>query len=117
MSGEGGSKEAKKPAQEIFDGFKRLREEQRLIMAKISELDAERNEHAIVMETLAATEGDRTGFRLLNGVLVQSTVANIRPSLQSNFEQVPHLPCLPSSYKSGFVGFSWGRRWRRSKCS
>lgn len=43
----------------------------------------------IVIETLKGVEGSRKCFRMVGGVLVERTVAEILPELESNREQLP----------------------------
>ncbi|XP_053604271.1 prefoldin subunit 2 [Plodia interpunctella] len=78
-----------KSGDEIFSGFQNLRTEQRQLANKISELEMDLNEHKIVIETLKGVEGSRKCFRMVGGVLVERTVAEILPELESNREQLP----------------------------
>ncbi|KAJ0183574.1 hypothetical protein K1T71_001550 [Dendrolimus kikuchii] len=78
-----------KSNEEIFAGFQALRTEQRKQAAKISELEMDLNEHKIVIETLRGVDGGRKCFRMVGGVLVERTVADVLPELQSNMEQLP----------------------------
>lgn len=75
--------------EEIFAGFQALRTEQRQIGSKISELQMDLNEHKIVIETLRGVEGSRKCFRMVGGVLVERTVADVLPELQNNCTQLP----------------------------
>lgn len=43
----------------------------------------------IVIETLKGVDGNRKCFRMVGGVLVERTVADVLPELQSNMEQLP----------------------------
>ncbi|GBP80774.1 Prefoldin subunit 2 [Eumeta japonica] len=78
-----------KTNEEIFAGFQSLRNEQRLLANKISELEMDLNEHKIVIETLRQVSGERKCFRLVGGVLVERTVADVLPELETNREQLP----------------------------
>lgn len=85
-----GSKSGKtKSNEEILAGFQALRTEQRQLAAKISELEMDLNEHKIVIETLRGVEGGRKCFRMVGGVLVERTVAEVAPELESNQQQLP----------------------------
>ena len=53
----------KKNQEEIIQGFQAMRNEQRSIASKISELQQDLNEHKIVIETLKSKDGDEKCFR------------------------------------------------------
>merc|ERR1711874_286157 len=64
------------------------RNEQRSLMAKISELEQDLNEHKIVIETLQDVSPDRKCFRMVGGVLVERTVSEVLPALTNNRDQL-----------------------------
>ncbi|CAK1585795.1 unnamed protein product [Parnassius mnemosyne] len=78
-----------KSAEEIFAGFQNLRSEQRQLANKISELEMDLNEHKIVIETLQTVDKTRRCFRMVGGVLVERTVGEVLPELESNRERLP----------------------------
>ncbi|XP_045499017.1 prefoldin subunit 2 [Colias croceus] len=78
-----------KSNEEVFAGFQTLRNEQRQLANKISELEMDLNEHKIVIETLQGTDPNRKCFRMLGGVLVERTVGEILPELESNRARLP----------------------------
>ncbi|XP_032516461.2 prefoldin subunit 2 [Danaus plexippus] len=78
-----------KTNEEIFAGFQNLRSEQRQLANKISELEMDLNEHKIVIETLKGVESGRKCFRMVGGVLVERTVADVLPELEGNKERLP----------------------------
>ncbi|OWR52142.1 Prefoldin subunit 2 [Danaus plexippus plexippus] len=47
------------------------------------------NEHKIVIETLKGVESGRKCFRMVGGVLVERTVADVLPELEGNKERLP----------------------------
>ncbi|KAF8245933.1 hypothetical protein K440DRAFT_632849 [Wilcoxina mikolae CBS 423.85] len=54
----------------------------------------------LVLETLAPVPKDRKCFRLINGVLVERTVADVVPALQTNAEGLKNvLENLVKEYK------------------
>ena len=77
--------------QEILNGFNGLRNEQRNLASKISELQVDLNEHKLVLETLKGVENDRKCFRMVGGILVQRTVGEIVPALASNADKMEKL--------------------------
>ncbi|KAK4220185.1 putative prefoldin subunit 2 [Rhypophila sp. PSN 637] len=53
---------------------------------KIGDVEQEAEEHKLVLETLGPLPGDRKCFRMINGVLVERTVKDVVPALQTNNE-------------------------------
>ena len=45
-------------------------------------------EHELVLKTLEPVEATRTCFRLIGGVLVERTVAEVRPAVAANAENL-----------------------------
>ncbi|XP_066985446.1 prefoldin subunit 2 [Macrobrachium rosenbergii] len=78
----------KSEGEEIVQKFQTLRNEQRSLMAKISELEQDLNEHKIVIETLQDVSPDRKCFRMVGGVLVERTVNEVLPALTNNRDQL-----------------------------
>jgi len=74
---------------------------------KIGELDAEADEHTLVLNTLEealAEDPDRKCFRLVGGVLVERTVKDVSPALQTNRDGVGHI------YLSADLTLIWQNR-------
>eukprot|EP00126_Sphaerothecum_destruens_P001082 Sdes_comp13043_c0_seq2m3044 len=69
---------------EIISRFNQLREEQKSLASKISELENEKHEHGLVIDAIKDLEGDRKCFRLVGGVLVERTVREVLPALKTN---------------------------------
>lgn len=78
----------KSEGEEIVQKFQQMRNEQRSLMAKITELEQDLNEHKVVIETLTEVCPDRKCFRMVGGVLVERTVAEILPALTNNRDQL-----------------------------
>ncbi|MCJ1411588.1 hypothetical protein MMC19_005678 [Ptychographa xylographoides] len=51
---------------------------------KIGDVEQETEEHKLVLETLDPLPLDRKCFRMVNGVLVERTVKDVIPALQTN---------------------------------
>ncbi|KAK1834726.1 putative prefoldin subunit 2 [Podospora conica] len=71
------------------------------IAQKIGDVEQEAEEHKLVLETLEPLPGDRKCFRLINGVLVERTVKDVVPALQTNAEGLKKvLDDLVKQYKT-----------------
>ncbi|XP_046485296.1 prefoldin subunit 2-like [Neodiprion pinetum] len=77
-----------KSNEEIFAGFQTLRNEQRVMANKLSEMEIEMNEHKIVIDTLKNVDPSRKCYRMIGGILCERTVLEITPTLISNKEQL-----------------------------
>ncbi|KAK9382490.1 Prefoldin subunit-domain-containing protein [Kockiozyma suomiensis] len=51
---------------------------------KIGELESETDEHKLVLDTLKPLPVDRKCFRMIGGVLVERTVGEVIPALETN---------------------------------
>nr|CAG4641386.1 EOG090X0L97 [Eulimnadia texana] len=81
-------KTGKNGGEEIVQGFHKLRNEQRHLVSKLSEIEMDLNEHRLVIETLKDVDGDRKCFRMVGGILVERTVKEVLPALVLNQEQL-----------------------------
>jgi len=86
--GDSSKSEKELTPQQIVDGFKKLRDDQQMVIAKIGEMEADRNEHRVVAETLATIDVDRKCYRLIGGVLVERTVKEVLPALTENADHL-----------------------------
>ncbi|UTT90088.1 hypothetical protein NDA17_004258 [Ustilago hordei] len=81
----------------------RRRSELQGIASKIGELEGEADEHKLVIDTLSEAskdDPDRKCFRLIGGVLVERTVKEVLPALQTNLEGLKQiLETLLKQYK------------------
>ncbi|XP_071174018.1 prefoldin subunit 2-like [Mytilus galloprovincialis] len=77
-----------KTQEQIVAGFQELRQQQRAVAGKISELNGDLKEHEIVIDTLKETESSRKCFRMVGGVLVEHTVEGVLPALTNHKEQL-----------------------------
>jgi prefoldin subunit 2 len=73
---------------EVMAKYRELIQEAQQLLAKVTELEIERNEHKLVEDTLKPLDGNRRAFRLVGGVLVERTVAEVLPSVRSNRENL-----------------------------
>jgi prefoldin subunit 2 len=74
--------------QELITRFKEMRNELHHHMMKLRELESELEGHSLVIDTLQPLDQGRRCFRLIGGVLVERTIAEILPALRSNKESV-----------------------------
>eukprot|EP01038_Epipyxis_sp_PR26KG_P009205 gene9205-12415_t len=77
--------------EEILGKYKRMMAECQNVAAKISELNLERDEHRLVIESLSKLESERIAFRLVGGVLIQKTVGEALPAVQQNYDGIREL--------------------------
>ena len=76
---------------EVINRFESLKREMDAICGKLNELELERQEHALVLETLVPLAEGRRCFRLVGGVLVERTVGEVRPLVQRNKEELEEV--------------------------
>ncbi|KAL5614709.1 hypothetical protein BROUX41_004804 [Berkeleyomyces rouxiae] len=70
------------------------------LASKIGEIEQDTEEHKLVLDTLEPLPGDRKCFRLINGVLVERTVEDVKPLLKTNAEGLKNvLEDLVKQYK------------------
>ncbi|KAL5507829.1 GIM4 [Sanghuangporus vaninii] len=91
-------------AQELQQTLSRLQNELQALAAKIGELESEAEEHELVLSTLnEALQSDpqRKCFRMVGGVLVERTVKDVVPALQTNKEGIKKVVAnLLAQYKA-----------------
>ncbi|KAK4498942.1 hypothetical protein PRZ48_009453 [Zasmidium cellare] len=73
-----------KKQQELQTQYSNYKENLQAIAQKIGEVEQEAEEHKLVLETLTPLDGERKCFRMINGVLVERTVKDVLPALQTN---------------------------------
>ncbi|NP_001134472.1 Prefoldin subunit 2 [Salmo salar] len=86
-----GGKQSGPSAEQVVAAFQRMRSEQCSMASKAAELEMEINEHSLVIETLKDVDPTRKCFRLVGGVLVERTVKEVLPALESNKEQISKI--------------------------
>ncbi|CAG8621517.1 2584_t:CDS:2, partial [Racocetra persica] len=81
--------------------FNHKKNELQVIAQKIGELEAEAEEHKAVIDTISPLNGDRKCFRLVGGVLVERTVKDVLPALQTNHDGIKRaIDQYVQSYKT-----------------
>eukprot|EP00759_Apiculatamorpha_spiralis_P055443 PhF_6_TR7794/c0_g1_i1/m.11235/K09549/PFDN2; prefoldin subunit 2 len=76
---------------QVYQQYDSMVQDQRAIMNKIAEVDADRHEHSLVLDTLTPMEVTRKCFRLVGGIMVERTVGEVRPMLQSQIENIDQV--------------------------
>lgn len=78
--------------QKIVSGFQALREEQTQLVQKTQDLEMDLKEHDLVLSTLSTiTDKQRRCYRMIGGVLIEHTVGEVVPALQTNREQINNV--------------------------
>ncbi|XP_058800582.1 prefoldin subunit 2 isoform X2 [Phymastichus coffea] len=77
--------------EEVYSGFQVLRSEQRILANKLTEMEAELNEHKVVVDTLKIVDPHRKCYRMVGGILCERTVQEIMPVLLGNKDQLMNV--------------------------
>ncbi|KAI0796934.1 Prefoldin beta-like protein [Abortiporus biennis] len=89
---------------EIQQTYTRFQNDLQTLAGKIGELEQEAEEHSLVLTTLdeaLAEEPERKCFRLVGGVLVERTVKDVVPALQTNRDGIRKvIATLAEQYKT-----------------
>jgi len=77
--------------------YAQVRQEYGNLLGKITEIESEKREHLVVIETLSKVEPERRCWRLVGGVLLEKRVDEVVPALQGQSQQMDAL--LETLYK------------------
>ena len=78
--------------QKIVASFQSLRDEQTQLVQKTQDLEMDLKEHDLVLSTLSTiNDKQRRCYRMIGGVLIEHTVGEVVPALQTNREQINHV--------------------------
>ncbi|PIA15695.1 Prefoldin beta-like protein [Coemansia reversa NRRL 1564] len=109
MSSNSADKASAASEQELRLAANQYTNELKTVASKIGELENELNEHALVIKTLSEVPTTRKCHRLINGVLIERTVAEVLPALKTNEEGIQStIKQLTSQYKAkekSFIDF------------
>ncbi|KAM0276330.1 hypothetical protein ACHAQH_006873 [Verticillium albo-atrum] len=101
MSSQAASQANPRKQQELQNQYTVYKNTLQQIAQKIGDVEQEAEEHKLVLETLQPLSGDRKAFRLINGVLMEQTVQDVMPALQTNSEGLKKvLEDLVKQYKT-----------------
>ena len=78
--------------EQIIQAYQRLNNEVRQIQERVFDLQNKAEEHELVAKIIEPLPGDRKCCRLVSGVLVERTVAQVLPSVMANTEEL-HKAC------------------------
>jgi len=81
--------------EDVIGRYKAMRNDIKKLTAKVDELEAEFNEHQLVISAISSMELSRKAFRLVGGVLIQQTVGEVLPAVTSHQAMVRSLPHTP----------------------
>ncbi|KAJ3172135.1 hypothetical protein HDU88_006950 [Geranomyces variabilis] len=82
----------KRPSdQEIVNTLNAMKQEMNAIASKLGELEMEKDEHQLVIDTIKPLEPTRKCFRLVGGVLVERTVKDVLPAVETNMEGIQNI--------------------------
>eukprot|EP00215_Chloropicon_roscoffensis_P004325 CAMPEP_0198472338 /NCGR_PEP_ID=MMETSP1456-20131121/29343_1 /TAXON_ID=1461544 ORGANISM="Unidentified sp., Strain RCC1871" /NCGR_SAMPLE_ID=MMETSP1456 /ASSEMBLY_ACC=CAM_ASM_001119 /LENGTH=133 /DNA_ID=CAMNT_0044198961 /DNA_START=40 /DNA_END=441 /DNA_ORIENTATION=+ len=76
---------------EVVQRFTSMRQEVQALYQKLSELDAELQEHELVIKAISDMEEKRKCFRLVGGVLVERTVGEVLPAVNTNKQGIASI--------------------------
>ncbi|KAI9333095.1 Prefoldin beta-like protein [Obelidium mucronatum] len=107
-------KQQQRPSdQEIVAQFNAMKQDLQAIASKLGELEQEKDEHKMVVDTMNPLNADRKCFRLINGVLVERTVGDVLPALKQNMDNIDKIvQQLVQSYKKKEEEFmAFQKKW------
>eukprot|EP00298_Acanthocystis_sp_HF-20_P021183 c27377_g1_i1.p1 GENE.c27377_g1_i1~~c27377_g1_i1.p1 ORF type:complete len:151 (-),score=71.21 c27377_g1_i1:41-460(-) len=73
---------------EVSRKYQVLKTESNQLMKQVRDLQAQRSEHKLVVDALTLLPAERRAFRMVGGILVERTVAEILPAVTSNLEKI-----------------------------
>ncbi|RPA84794.1 hypothetical protein BJ508DRAFT_374112 [Ascobolus immersus RN42] len=86
--------------QELQNVYSNYKQTLQTLAQKIGEVEAESDEHRLVLDTLTPLPKERKCFRLVNGVLLEKTVGEVVPDLTTQKEGLAKvLETLVKDYK------------------
>ncbi|KAM0709383.1 hypothetical protein Q7P35_003421 [Cladosporium inversicolor] len=90
-----------KKQQELQMQYSNFKDTLQNIASQIGNVEQEVEEHKLVLDTLTPLPTSRKCFRMINGVLVERTVGDVLPQLQSNADNMNKvLVELAKQYKT-----------------
>ena len=94
------SKESAPTPSQVVAELQRVKASMSDAASKISGLEAERDEHQLVVDTLQPLDPKRKCFRLVSGILVERSVGDVLPAVSENIEGIRRvIGQLQTAYK------------------
>ena len=84
--------------EDVIGRYKAMRNDIKKLTTKVDELEAEFNEHQLVISAISSMELGRKAFRLVGGVLIQQTVGEVLPAVTSHQAMVIYPPFFAPSF-------------------
>ena len=84
-------KSGQESEQEVAQKYRQLQQETSALVSKILEIEEEKKEHELVMDTMKTLDDTRKCWRLVNGVLFEKTKSQVIPEIEgqvANMNQV-----------------------------
>ena len=63
--------------------YKQLQQEAQVLVAKLMEIEDEKKENELVLESISKLEDTRKCWRLINGVLMEKTKVEVVPEMRT----------------------------------
>lgn len=91
---------SKKPEEEKTEGqleqevalkYRQLQQETQALITKVLEIEDEKREHELVLETVKGLEDSRKTWRLVNGVLIEKNKVDLVPDIQTSISNMDNV--------------------------
>ena len=77
--------------QQIIATYKAMRANISELASKVTELDSDKSEHALVIRAIAPLPASRKCYRSIGGVLVERSVGDVLPAVERNLKGIEEL--------------------------
>jgi prefoldin subunit 2 len=77
--------------QQVIQTYKAMRANITELASKITELDSDKNEHALVIRAIQPLPPTRRCYRSIGGVLVERSVGEVLPAVERNLKGIDEL--------------------------
>lgn len=77
--------------------YQALRQDYTSLLSKISDIESERYEYTIVLETLGNSAPDRRCWRMIGGALIERTVGEVVPELEDGLRKMEMMVEMTTS--------------------
>jgi prefoldin subunit 2 len=84
-------KSGQESEQEVSAKYRQMQQETSALVSKILEIEEEKKEHELVMDTMKSLDDTRKCWRLVNGVLFEKTKAQVIPEIETQVANMVNL--------------------------